>query len=154
MKIETSIGSIWLNGNDLGLTEVSFFPIESHVTNQWTEQAAEELWSYFSGDLKTFSTPLYFEKGTDFQQKVWQALAEIPFGETRSYLDIAKAVRSEKAVRAIGQANRNNPLPIIIPCHRVIGKNGKLTGYMGKTNEEGLSIKSHLLELEGIQINY
>lgn len=150
MEITTSIGSLWLDANDVGLTQVSFFPIENHQTNQWTEQAAQELTAYFNGKLREFSTPLSFEKGTEFQRKVWNALSDIPYGETRSYLDIAIAVNSEKAVRAIGQANRNNPIPIIVPCHRVIGKNGKLTGYMGKTSEEGLSIKSFLLELEDI----
>ncbi|MCB5955175.1 methylated-DNA--[protein]-cysteine S-methyltransferase [Enterococcus sp. CWB-B31] len=148
MKIITPIGPIWLNANEQGLTEVSFFQIADHQTNCWTEQAALELDTYFSGKLKEFTTPLLFEKGTVFQKKVWDALLSIPYGETRSYLDIAKAVNSEKAVRAIGQANRNNPFPIIVPCHRVIGKNGKLTGYLGKTNDEGLSIKSYLLELE------
>lgn len=150
MEITTSIGSLWLDANDVGLTQVSFFPIENHRTNQWTEQAAQELTGYFNGKLREFRTPLSFEKGTEFQRKVWNALSDIPYGETRSYLDIAIAVNSEKAVRAIGQANRNNPIPIIVPCHRVIGKNGKLTGYMGKTSEEGLSIKSFLLELEDI----
>ncbi|MBL1227024.1 methylated-DNA--[protein]-cysteine S-methyltransferase [Enterococcus sp. BWR-S5] len=150
MEFSSPIGTLWLDANEVGLTEVSFFPIEGHQTNQWTEQAAQELSAYFNGTLKQFTTPLSFEKGTVFQRKVWDALSDIPYGETRSYLDIAIAVNSEKAVRAIGQANRNNPLPIIVPCHRVIGKNGKLTGYMGKTSEEGLSIKSYLLELENI----
>lgn len=150
MEITTPIGQLWLDANETGLTQVSFFSIENHRTNQWTEQAAKELSAYFAGTLKEFATPLSFEKGTDFQRNVWNALSDIPYGETRSYLDIAIAVGSEKAVRAIGQANRNNPIPIIVPCHRVIGKNGKLTGYMGKTSEEGLSIKSSLLELENI----
>ncbi|MBP1048321.1 methylated-DNA--[protein]-cysteine S-methyltransferase [Enterococcus sp. BWM-S5] len=151
MEITTPIGSIWLDANEKGLTQVSFFSIDNHQTNQWTEQAAQELAAYFSGTLKEFTTPLSFEKGTVFQRKVWEALVDIPYGETRSYLDVAIAVNSAKAVRAIGQANRNNPIPIIVPCHRVIGKNGKLTGYMGETSGEGLSIKSYLLELENIR---
>lgn len=92
--------------------------------------------------------PLSINKGTIFQKKVWQALQAIPFGEIRTYKEIAIAVGSPKAVRAIGQANRTNPLPIVIPCHRVIGQNGQLTGYMGNT-EEGIAIKRQLLVLEG-----
>ena len=85
--------------------------------------------------------------GTTFQQEVWQALTAVPYGETCSYLAIAEKIHRPKAVRAIGQANRNNPLPIIVPCHRVIGKNGKLVGYSGST-EEGLKIKERLLAIE------
>ena len=82
-------------------------------------------------------------KGTPFQQKVWAALQEIPYGETRSYKEIAAMVGNEKACRAVGMANNRNPLPIFIPCHRVVGTNGKLVGYAG-----GLDVKTFLLELE------
>ena len=92
--------------------------------------------------------PLSISKGTIFQRKVWQALQTIPFGEIRTYKEIAIAVGSPKAVRAVGQANRTNPLPIVIPCHRVIGQNGQLTGYIGNA-EEGNAIKRQLLVLEG-----
>ena len=81
--------------------------------------------------------------GTEFQQKVWKALKDIPYGKTKSYKDIAAAVGNEKACRAVGMANNRNPISIIIPCHRVIGKNGKLVGYGG-----GLEIKEYLLKLE------
>lgn len=77
---------------------------------------------FLSGKRKSFDVPYTFELGTDFQKEVWSTLMTIPYGETCSYLDIAESIRRPKAVRAIGQANRNNPLPIIIPCHRVIGK--------------------------------
>lgn len=97
---------------------------------------------YFSGRLQNFDLPLK-PKGTDFQKQVWKALLMIPYGETKSYGDIAKQIGKEKAVRAVGGANHVNPISIVIPCHRVIGKNGNLTGYGG-----GLEVKEKLLELE------
>ena len=105
-------------------------------------QAAAELTAYFAGQLRQFTVPLA-PKGTPFQQKVWAALREIPYGETRSYKEIAAMVGNEKACRAVGMANNRNPLPIFIPCHRVVGANGKLVGYAG-----GLDVKTFLLELE------
>ena len=150
MNIQTPIGPLWLDANETGLTHVSFTPLDNHKTNRWTELAQEELAGYFAGTRTSFSVPLCIDSGTVFQQAVWQALIDIPYGSTCSYLDVAVAVGSPKAVRAIGQANRHNPLPIIVPCHRVIGKNGQLTGYMGKPTEEGLSIKSHLLTIEKV----
>lgn len=148
MKIKVPFGSIWLDADNNGLTTVSFHEVNGHQTNPFTEQAALELAEYFAGKRQDFKVPLSIQTGTTFQQNVWQALTMIPFGETRSYLEIAQAVHSPKAVRAIGQANSKNPLPIIIPCHRVIGKNGKLTGYLGSSEQDGLSIKQFLLELE------
>ena len=102
----------------------------------------KQMREYFEGKRKAFDLPLRPD-GTDFQKKVWNALLEIPFGETRSYQDIANAVGSPKACRAVGMANHQNPIIIVIPCHRVIGKNGKLVGYGG-----GLSMKEKLLLLE------
>ena len=130
MKIKTTIGDVWLAADNSGLTAVSFQPIAEG------QQANQEI------------LLLGKNQGTIFQKKVWQALQAIPFGEIRTYKEIAIAVGSPKAVRAIGQANRTNPLPIVIPCHRVIGQNGQLTGYMGNT-EEGIAIKRQLLVLEG-----
>ena len=109
-------------------------PLQREVDKQMKE--------YFEGERKEFDLPLRPE-GTDFQKKVWNALLEIPFGETRSYQDIANAVGSPKACRAVGMANHQNPIIIVIPCHRVIGKSGKLVGYGG-----GLSMKEKLLLLE------
>ncbi len=106
-------------------------------------QAAFQLSEYFAGIRKKFELPL-FPEGTEFQQKVWNALLEIPYGELRTYGEIAAAIGSPKSSRAVGMANHNNPIPIIIPCHRVIGAGGALTGYGG-----GLDIKRRLLELEG-----
>ncbi|WP_168407581.1 methylated-DNA--[protein]-cysteine S-methyltransferase [Acinetobacter indicus] len=104
--------------------------------------AQQQLNEYFQGQRQTFELPLDFE-GTEFQKKVWQALLNIPFGETRSYRQIAEQVGSPKAVRAVGAANGQNPISIIAPCHRVIGSGGKLVGFAG-----GLDNKEILLKLE------
>jgi methylated-DNA-[protein]-cysteine S-methyltransferase len=101
-----------------------------------------ELDQYFAGRLQTFSTPVAFN-GTPFQNGVWQELRRIPYGETISYLDLANRIRNPRAVRAVGMANGANPIAIIVPCHRVIGSNGSLTGFGG-----GLPTKRALLELE------
>jgi methylated-DNA-[protein]-cysteine S-methyltransferase len=108
-------------------------------------QAAAELWEYFAGQRRQFTVPLA-PKGTPFQQKVWKALQEIPYGETRSYKEIAIAAGNEKACRAVGMANHRNPILIVIPCHRVLGKDGSLTGYAA-----GMKMKQALLDLEGIR---
>ncbi|SMB86046.1 methylated-DNA-[protein]-cysteine S-methyltransferase [Desulfonispora thiosulfatigenes DSM 11270] len=106
------------------------------------KRAYEQLQEYFEGKRKVFTLPLS-PKGTPFRQKVWNALQQIPYGVTKNYGEIAKIIGNEKAARAVGQANNKNPISIIIPCHRVIGKNGSLTGYDG-----GLEIKEFLLKLE------
>jgi len=107
------------------------------------ENCARQLTEYFAGKRRTFDLPLSAD-GTAFQREVWAALGAIPYGEVRSYSDIAHAIKREKAVRAVGAANGRNPLPIVVPCHRVIGTNGTLTGFAG-----GLDAKKTLLELEG-----
>lgn len=107
-------------------------------------EARAQLDAYFAGRLKEFSLPLAPE-GTLFQQNVWKQLLRIPYGETRAYAEIATWAGNPKACRAVGMANNRNPLPIFIPCHRVVGTNGALTGYAG-----GLDIKLKLLQLEGI----
>lgn len=104
--------------------------------------AADQLTEFLSGKRKTFSLKLLM-KGTEFQREVWQALIDVPYGTTRSYKDIAGIVNRPKAVRAVGMANNRNPLPIVVPCHRVIGTSGALTGYAG-----GLKVKEYLLGLE------
>ena len=105
-------------------------------------EAERQIAEYFEGERKRFDLPLAPE-GTVFQKSVWAALIDIPYGEVRSYADIAKAVGKEKACRAVGMANHRNPIPVIIPCHRVIGADGTLTGYAG-----GLEKKRLLLTLE------
>lgn len=104
--------------------------------------AAEQLGAYFAGELTTFDLPLA-PLGSAFQQRVWAALQEIPFGETESYGDLAERIGSPGAARAVGLANGKNPIGIVIPCHRVVGSNGSLTGYGG-----GLDRKRQLLDLE------
>lgn len=103
-----------------------------------------QLTAYFEGSLLRFSIALDL-RGTPFQLEVWQALQEIPYGEVRSYGDIARSIGRPRAVRAVGMANHDNPVPIIVPCHRVIGSNRTLTGYGG-----GLELKERLLQLEGV----
>ncbi len=105
-------------------------------------EARRELEAYFAGRLKVFSVPLA-PRGTPFQQGVWSELVKIPYGETRSYRELAESIGQPAAVRAVGAANGRNPIPILIPCHRVIGSNGKLVGFGG-----GLDTKRRLLSLE------
>ena len=107
-------------------------------------EACRQLREYFAGERKAFALPLA-PAGTEFQKKVWAALRDIPWGETRSYGDIARAIGKPTACPAVGMANGRNPLPVFIPCHRVIGTNGSITGYSG-----GLEKKRFLLRLEGI----
>ena len=106
-------------------------------------QTERQLKEYFAGTRNEFNLPLE-PAGTEFQKKVWQALREIPFGQTRSYLDLAKSIGSVKAGRAVGAANGKNPLSIVVPCHRVLGADGALTGFAG-----GLEVKAKLLAHEG-----
>ena len=106
------------------------------------KEAYQQLSEYLKGERKEFDLPLN-PKGTDFQKRVWRALCNIPYGETRSYKQIAEAIGNSKAVRAVGMANNRNPITIVVPCHRVIGADGKLVGYGG-----GLEMKEFLLRLE------
>lgn len=106
-------------------------------------ETEKQLREYFAGQRQVFSVPLDFG-GTEFQNQVWQALLSIPFGETRTYTEIARQIGKPAAVRAVGAANGRNPISIIAPCHRVLGSTGNLTGFAG-----GLRAKAHLLALEG-----
>jgi methylated-DNA-[protein]-cysteine S-methyltransferase len=117
-------------------------PISIDRTHPILLETESQLNDYFSGKRKSFSVKLCFE-GTDFQKQVWAALLTIPFGETRSYAQIAKQIRNPKAVRAVGAAIGKNPISIIAPCHRVLGSTGKLTGFAG-----GIETKARLLALE------
>ncbi len=112
--------------------------------NPLLEEAEGQLNAYFAGKLEQFSLPLDIA-GTEFQNKVWNALLTIPFGQTRSYQQIAQQIGHPKAMRAVGAANGKNPISIVVPCHRVIGANGKLTGFAG-----GLTTKKYLLDAECI----
>lgn len=153
MLINSPIGFLHILEDQQGITNIIFvneeeaLAIKKDTTGPFGKQLALELERYFSGELKKFTVPLSLQAGTPFQQHVWQALQNVPYGSTQSYADIAVAIENPKAVRAIGQANRNNPLPIVIPCHRVIGKNGSMTSYSG-ASEIGIAKKRYLLALE------
>ena len=112
------------------------------------QEACHQLTEYFAGERTTFNLPIKYPHGRPFQHSVWNALREIPYGETRSYEDIAVAIGSPKAVRAIGQANTRNPILLLVPCHRVINKNGNIGGFGC-----GVEVKKQLLQLEGVKIN-
>ena len=135
--------------SESGVQAIDFhlnWPVEGLVRNDSNALLVEtrrQLEAYFAGELRVFELPLDMQ-GTAFQKRVWDELLRIPYGETRSYMQVAVAVGAANAVRAVGAANGANPVPIVVPCHRVIGTNGKLTGYGG-----GLPLKKRLLELEG-----
>lgn len=109
--------------------------------------ARKELAAYFAGKLRQFTVPLALD-GTKFQAQVWRALLQVPYGKTASYSDLARRIKNPQAVRAVAMANAYNPVSIIVPCHRIIGKNGALTGYSGG----GVTRKAALLQIEGVQI--
>jgi methylated-DNA-[protein]-cysteine S-methyltransferase len=141
------IGHLQITGTDKNLTSIQFCEDQTRLIhpNEITGMASEQLNSYFQGQLKKFSLPL-LPSGTEFQKKVWEILLQIPFGETTTYQKQAIKLGDPKAIRAMASANGKNPIAIIIPCHRVIGTNGGLTGYAGE-----LWRKDRLLELEAKQ---
>lgn len=140
---DTKIGRITISADEENILEVSLRELEGEVKETLLiKRAFEQLNEYLDGKRKSFELPLA-PKGTDFQKQVWDALLKIPYGKTASYKDIATAIGNKNACRAVGMANNKNPIMIIIPCHRVIGSNGNLTGYAG-----GLNIKKQLLDIE------
>lgn len=147
---QSPLGTLTIQASDDGILGAWFEQQTTQPENLGIEdeqhpilrQAISEYKAYFAGELTEFSVPLAAE-GTVFQQQVWRALTEIPYGETCCYQDLADNIANPKAVRAVGMANGKNPISIIVPCHRVIGKNGALTGYAG-----GVGIKAALLKLE------
>ena len=148
--LSSPIGPLLLAADKTGLHEITFSKNGAPASPQpdWIEDESvfaehiRQLLAYFAGDLETFDLPLV-PQGTPFQQKVWNELLNIPYGETISYGQLATRIGNSNASRAVGLANGSNPIPIIIPCHRVIGANGTLTGYGG-----GLERKKWLLEHE------
>lgn len=144
----TEIGLIMIEENGKAITKLYFVDKNDSVdTNEQNETellklAINQLNEYLDRKRTSFELPLE-PKGTEFQKKVWNALRGIPYGETKTYGEIAKIIGNEKASRAVGMANNKNPIAIIVPCHRVIGANGKLVGYAG-----GLDLKEKLLQLE------
>ena len=143
---ETVIGYLTISADEQGITDVSFGkrnPVHAVCEETpFIKQAVNELQEYFEGRRREFTVPLH-PQGTDFQLRVWQVLRTIPYGKTWSYKQVATAAGNPKASRAVGMANNRNPIAIIIPCHRVIGANGRLVGYAG-----GLDVKEKLLEIE------
>lgn len=146
---ESGLGSVRIIANEKGITRIDFAEPDTQqtcppntATQQHLQNAKQQLLEYFSGNRKTFDLTLN-PAGTPFQKQVWAALNTIAFGETCTYKDIAIQVNRPKGSQAIGQANGKNPISIVVPCHRVIGSNGKLTGYAG-----GLNRKARLLEWE------
>jgi methylated-DNA-[protein]-cysteine S-methyltransferase len=140
------VGTIGIAEEDLAISKVFFgkknIPGFAVAETALIKKAAAELFEYFNGKRKKFDLPLTM-RGTDFQKTVWKALQDIPAGETQSYSDIAARIGRPRACRAVGMANNRNPIAIIVPCHRVIGRDGSLTGYAG-----GLDLKRYLLNLE------
>ena len=151
--IQSPVGDLRLIANDEALIAVNwekrgskgarFGTLVENDKHPVLLETERQLKEYFQGKRKTFSLKLDLI-GTKFQKDVWEMLLAIPFGQTRSYADIARQLGNPRATRAVGAANGRNPIPIVVPCHRVIGASGKLTGFGG-----GLNVKAHLLELEG-----
>ena len=146
----TPIGQVGIAEKDGAITDLYFSDgsLPTGTTLRETallKKAADQLHEYFAGTRQCFDLPLALQS-TDFQQAVWQALRNIPYGETRSYKAIAEQIGRPKACRAVGMANNRNPIAIVVPCHRVVGANGQLVGYAG-----GLSLKEYLLQLECVR---
>ena len=150
MQLETPIGPLTITATKKAVTAIRFgtqvpegsTPCTGAEATPLLRKAAEEIGDYFAGSRRKFTLPLAPE-GTPFQQKVWEALRTIPYGETRTYKQIAIQIGHNQSFRAVGMASNRNPIAIVVPCHRVIGYDGKLTGHAG-----GLDIKEQLLELE------
>jgi methylated-DNA-[protein]-cysteine S-methyltransferase len=142
--MESPVGRLLLEGDDNGLCRVGFDGLgePTHSVPPPLREAVRQLKAYFAGELRDFDLSLRMQ-GTEFQLSVWRALRDIPYGETISYGELARRIGNPKGSRAVGLANGSNPIAIVVPCHRVIGSNGKLTGYGG-----GLGNKEILLGLE------
>lgn len=149
--MNTALGALLIKANSSAITSIHFLQdneiVPELLGNSLINQCIAELSEYFAGKRIRFDVPLA-PNGTPFQQTVWGALSDIPYGKTCSYGEIAQKIGNPKAARAIGMANNRNPIPIIIPCHRVLGSNGHLTGYAG-----GLENKCYLLNLENEKIH-
>ena len=152
--IDSPVGPLELVVDDLGVRAIHFVTSRAVTADRVTEgdppehdvlqRLVTQLHDYFAGTRQQFDLPLLPERGTPFQRAVWKALQSIPYGETWSYSELAAKVGRPAAVRAVGQANGANPLPIVVPCHRVIGRDGTLTGFGG-----GVEVKRLLLSIEG-----
>lgn len=144
--IATKFGNFEITGSEKGISRVQKVADERTISDKipaTLQSCAAQLQDYFDGKLKEFDLKLDFSGTTDFNQKVWQVLLSVPYGHTISYGAIAEQIGSPKAYQAVGLANKHNPIAIIVPCHRCIGKDGNLTGYF-----YGLDVKRALLQLE------
>jgi methylated-DNA-[protein]-cysteine S-methyltransferase len=154
--VSTPLGDITAVADEDGLTQVILAGDDGSVLTEATEggpivdAAAQQLAEYFAGERMAFDVPLA-PQGTEFQQTVWKALGDVPFGTTATYGEIARAIGQLTATRAVGAANGRNPIPIIIPCHRVIGASGELTGYSGGG---GIETKRRLLDHESGTLSF
>ncbi|MBD5403182.1 methylated-DNA--[protein]-cysteine S-methyltransferase [bacterium] len=146
---KTPVGNIYIQEKNSKISAVSFFEIADgeYIETPLIKETHRQLCEYFDGNRKAFDIPLLME-GSEFQLKVWKALLNIEYGHTLTYGELAVSIGNSKASRAVGNANNKNKIAIIIPCHRVIGANGSLTGYAG-----GLETKRYLLNLENISYN-
>ena len=148
--LATPAGNLRISASNKGIVEIAFTDEDvtafSETENKFLAEACKQLQEYFAKERTTFDLPLDVQ-GTEYQEKVWEELKKIPYGEVRTYQDIATALGNPKSVRAVGMANNRNPICIVVPCHRVIGKNNKLTGYVG-----GVEKKEYLLKLEGVEL--
>ncbi len=151
-QLASPLGSLLLTSDGERLTGIHFPQHQGAAQAAWRRdakrlaEACRQLRAYFAGELRDFDLPLAMA-GSAFERRVWKALCQIPYGKTVSYGSIAARIKQPKACRAVGLANGRNPIPIVVPCHRVIGANGSLTGYGG-----GLDTKRWLLELEGVKL--
>ena len=150
--VNSPVGWLYINEEDGYIVEILFKAPEKEETalgcngnNPILLQCVTELSEYFEGRRKEFTVPIRLKGGTEFRRGVWEELCRIPYGKVISYKELAEKIGNPKAIRAVGGANHNNPISIIVPCHRVIGANGKLVGYGG-----GLDKKELLLKLEGV----
>ncbi len=147
IHLKTPLGIARIRGSEEGVSEIKILDETPQPTSEIPDYllpVVEQLEAYFRGELKAFHLKLDLE-GTEFQKKVWRALLEIPHGKTVSYLELSKQLGDIKAIRAVASANGKNPVWILVPCHRVIGSDGSLTGYAG-----GIPRKKWLLEHEGV----
>ena len=140
--VQSPVGPLTLEGTETALLALRFGALGQDSVSPVLELAARQLVEYFAGERRVFTVPLS-PAGTPFQKGVWEALQSIPYGEISTYGAVAQRIGNPKACRAVGMANNRNPLPIFIPCHRVVGRSGSLTGYAG-----GLDRKQFLLDLE------
>ncbi len=146
------LGWLMIGASDIGITEIRF--VDQVPPKPWSDhhfliQCKRELDEYFTGQRQKFGVSLDLQQATPFERKVWQQLLQIPYGNVLTYSDVATKINQPKAARAVGKANGDNPISIIIPCHRLIGRDGKLRGYAG-----GLERKQALLELEHPEVTF